>query len=62
MNKKIVSIIVALIFVLGFAGIALANSGAYNAFLAQYPATTLTSCTTCHPPSGPPGERAQERF
>ena len=47
MSKKVLSILIALIFVLGFASISLANSGALAAFDAHYPGTAY-SCNLCH--------------
>jgi hypothetical protein len=54
MRKKVLSVLVALVFVLGISGLALADTGAFNDFNAQYPATTISGCNVCHPPSGPP--------
>jgi hypothetical protein len=49
MRKKILSVVVALVFVLGISGLALANNGALGDFNAQYPANTLgSSCSICH--------------
>jgi hypothetical protein len=49
MRKKVLSIVVALVFVLGITGLALANSGALGDFNAQYPGNTLgSSCSICH--------------
>ena len=55
MNKKILSILLALIFVLGFARISLADTGAFADFNTQYPGTSY-GCTLCHtsPPTTNP--------
>lgn len=47
MNKKVFFVLAALVLVLGFGGIALANQGALDVFNAQYPGTSY-SCSLCH--------------
>jgi len=56
MNKKILSVLIALTLVFGFAGIALANTGALADFNAFYPNAGATySCTLCHVTPGDTG-------
>jgi ribosomal protein L30E len=47
MNKKVLFVLAALVLVLGFGGIALANDGALADFNAQYPGKSY-SCSLCH--------------
>ena len=54
MNKKYLSVLIALAFVLGIVGIAYANQGAFNDFNAKYPFNTIAGCTICHTQTGPP--------
>jgi len=52
MTKKILSVLAALVLVLGFAGIALADDGAFDDFKAQYPGKSY-GCNLCHTSSPP---------
>lgn len=48
MNKKVLSVLVVLVFVLGIAGLATANNGAFNDFNAHYPGKSYNCTTLCH--------------
>src|SRR5512134_2057268 len=55
MNKKVLFVLAAVVLVLGFGGIALANDGAFADFNAQYPGKSY-GCSLCHtsPPATNP--------
>ena len=48
MSKKVVSVLIVLAFVLGMAGLAAANNGAFNSFNTHYPGKSYNCTTLCH--------------